>query len=209
MSKIQEKLDSLQPYVNGIRYIQGMRIVDSIFNHDWIIPESEIIGKELVDKTQNYYMFFCDNEDISFDDLLDYVENIIKVNIEREQKNILLKSKFKELQELFKVTPLEDLEKLEFNLNRKNKSISIDGDEMDISMDSESDVQITTDNVDESFKEGPIITSSETYGDSKQSTTLFYETKGQTIELPPKDLGIDEPCTCSYSEACEKCIDTK
>lgn len=95
MSKIQQRLDSLQPYINGIRYVQGMQIVDAMFKEGWTVPNSEVIRKELVDKEQNYYMFFSEKEGVTFDDLLDYVQNIIKINIERENKNLLFKERVK------------------------------------------------------------------------------------------------------------------
>ena len=50
MSKIQEMLDSLQPYVVGIRYLNGIQIVDAVFKEGWNIPNSDVIKKEFVDK---------------------------------------------------------------------------------------------------------------------------------------------------------------
>lgn len=93
MSKIQEKLDSLQPYVVGIRYLHGMQIVDAVFKEGCSVPTSDTIKKEFVDEAQNYYMFYTEKEGVTIDDLLEYVEGIIGVNIEREKKYELLKLK--------------------------------------------------------------------------------------------------------------------
>jgi hypothetical protein len=118
MSKIQEKLDSLQPYVSGIRYVQGVQLVEATFSEGWVIPESTVIRKEKIE--QNYYMFFTEVEGISIDDLLDYVKSIIDINIEREKKHELLKEKVKELQVLFKDNSLSKLKELKFTFNEPN-----------------------------------------------------------------------------------------
>ena len=106
MSNIQSRLDSLQPYITGIRYVQGHQIVDGVFKTGWTIPESEIVKKEMVNAENNSYVFYTEKEGFTFDDLLDYVEDIININIEREKKHDLLKLKVKELQEIFKNTSL-------------------------------------------------------------------------------------------------------
>lgn len=118
MSTIQEKLDSLQPYVSGIRYVQGVQLVEATFSEGWVIPESTVIRKEKIE--QNYYMFFTEIEGISIDDLLDYVKSIIDINIEREKKHELLKEKVKELQVLFKDNTLSKLKELKFVFNEPN-----------------------------------------------------------------------------------------
>ena len=81
MSKIQERLNALRPYVIGIRYLQGIQLVDAILKEGWTVPNSQVIQKEKVDGEENYYMFFSENDDIDFDDLLDYVQEIINLNI--------------------------------------------------------------------------------------------------------------------------------
>ena len=111
-------LDSLQPYVVGIRYLNGIQIVDAVFKEGWNIPNSDVIKKEFVDKSQNYYMFYTEKEGSTIDDLLTYVEGIIDINIEREKKYILLKSKVEELKKLFKEKTLNELEELKFSFNK-------------------------------------------------------------------------------------------
>lgn len=211
MTNIQEKLDSLQPFINGIRYIQGTQIVDAMFKEGWTVPNSEIIRKELVDKDQNYYMFFSENTSITFDDLLDYVENIIKINIERENKHALLKAKVKELQVVFKENSLSKLEKLKFTFSEDDLTPSL----MEMDMD-----------LDEDFNEEPTEMKPVEYVEEEIPTQQMVETKsrvvnanGQNIELPPKKVVLENydlppeakvgSCSCGENEACSKCIDTK
>jgi len=117
MSKIQERLNALRPYVIGIRYLQGIQLVDAILKEGWTVPDSQLIHKEKVDGEENYYMFFSENDDIDIDDLLDYVHEVINLNIEREKKYDLLKEKVVELQKIFKDNSFTKLQRLKFTFN--------------------------------------------------------------------------------------------
>ena len=205
MSKIQSKLDSLQPYIVGIRYVQGMQVVDAVFKAGWTVPESDLIRKELVEEENNYYMFYTDKEGITFDDLLEYVEGIITINIEREKKHELLKSKVKELQEIFKKNALSKLETLKFKFNEPELVPSLG----DMDIDLEEDVTLPT----EPVKEEPVETVVE-----QPTNTTTTKVKGQEIELPPRDEKIvvedyEAPtnivCKCGPDDVCPVCEEEK
>ena len=149
MSKIQERLDSLQPHIVGIRYIQGTQIVDAVFKDGWSVPDSDVIKKELVEKSSNYYMFFTEKEGVTIDDLLDYVEEIININIEREKKYELLREKVEELKVLFKEKSLQELQELKFTFNKPGVMPSL-SDMDDISIDDEL-IEETTNKKEESI----------------------------------------------------------
>jgi hypothetical protein len=106
MSKIQERLNELRPYVVGIRYLQGIQLVDAVLKEGWAVPESQVIQRERVDGDENYYMFFSENEDIDIDDLLDYVQEIINLNIEREKNMNYLNLKLLNCKRFLKITHL-------------------------------------------------------------------------------------------------------
>lgn len=213
MSKIQEKLDSLQPYVVGIRYIQGMQIVDAVFKDGWTVPNSEIILKELVDESQNYYMFYSQNEGVTIDDLLDYVESIIGINIEREKKYELLKRKVEELKQLFKDNTLSRLEKLKFVFSESGIMPSM-SDMDDINIE-----ENITEKLEEKINKPVPADPEEVKKTSKKvnSQSKTAEVKGQKIELPPKSDKIEvedfeEPkitCKCGPNEVCPVCEEEK
>lgn len=205
MSKIQSKLDSLQPYIVGIRYVQGMQVVDAVFKTGWTVPESDVIRKELVEEENNYYMFYTDKEGITFDDLLEYVEGIITINIEREKKHELLKKKVKELQEIFKKNALSKLETLKFKFNEPELVPSL-GD-MDIDLDEEPETPV------QPVKEAPVETVVE-----QTTNTTTAKVKGQQIELPPRDekIVVEEytaptniVCKCGPDDVCPVCEEEK
>jgi len=117
MSKIQSRLNELQPYVIGVRFQGGMSIVDAVFKDGWHVPKSEVITNEKGESDElNYHMFFSQEESIGLDEILDYIEKIIGLNVEREKKHELLKIKAKELTDLFRNNPLSKLQGMKFVL---------------------------------------------------------------------------------------------
>ena len=111
---IQKTLDSLQPYVIGIRYLEGTPLVDVVFKEGWNVPEDPKIKKIKGNDDMNYFMLLSEIPGVGLDELLAFVEKTIKLNIEREKKHDLLKVKFAELKEVFKGTSLEKLKNLKF-----------------------------------------------------------------------------------------------
>jgi len=210
MREIQSKLDSLQPYIVGIRYVQGLQVVDAVFKEGWTVPESDVIRKELVEEGTNYYMFFTEKEQITFDDLLEYVEGIITINIEKEKKQELFKIKVKELQDIFKKNTLTKLSTLRFKFNEPDLLPSLN-DDVEISMDeeisvTESDVTEKINTSNNIINEAPIII----------PETISTKVKGQEIELPPKGekIVIEEfdakvVCKCGPDDVCPVCEEEK
>ena len=93
MTKMKEKLSALQPYVLSIRFVKDLTVVDTLFKEGWSIPPSKLVGHQTTPDKPNYYMLHALDDKIDIDEILDYVTEIIKVNIEREQKLVLLQEK--------------------------------------------------------------------------------------------------------------------
>ena len=126
MSKIQETLDGLQPYVIGIRYVEGVPVVDVVFKEGWTVPDDSNIKKVKGKEQINYYMLFSEVKGIGLDELLKFVEKTINLNIEREHKYELLTVKINELKEIFKHNSLDKLKTLNFSFEVDNLIPSID-----------------------------------------------------------------------------------
>jgi hypothetical protein len=116
---IQKTLDSLQPYVIGIRYLDGRVVVDVVFKEGWTVLEDPTIKKVKGDEGLNYYMVFSDLDNIGLDELLVYVNKTIKLNLEREKKHDLLRTKVNELKEIFKKNSLDKLNRLNFSFGEE------------------------------------------------------------------------------------------
>jgi hypothetical protein len=207
MSNIQERLDSLQPHIKGIRYVQGVQVVDAVFKNGWTIPESDVIKKDLIEEEGNYYVFYTEKEGVTFDDLLEYIEGIISINIEREKKNELFKTKVKELQEIFKSNTLSKLKLFKFKFDEPDlmtslNNINIDSD--NVVNDIKEEVE-TTEEVEKEIKEEVVV----------ENITITKKVKNQEIELPPKKEKIElqefkEPnivCKCGKDEVCIACAE--
>lgn len=134
MSKnIQNRLNALQPYVIGVRFQGGISIVDAVFTKGWTVPKSDLILSNRGDEEElNYHMFFSQNENIGLDEILDYIEKIIGLNIEREKKHELLKIKVKELQDIFRQNPLSKLVKMKYVLPEDKLVNDMEDDENDV-----------------------------------------------------------------------------
>ncbi len=216
MSKIQERLNALRPYVIGIRYLQGIQLVDAVLKEGWTVPESQIIQKERVDGDENYYMFFSNNEDIDIDDLLDYVQEVIDLNIEREKKYELLKSKVAELQKIFKENTLSRLQKLKFTFNEPDIVPSLmDMDNINSDINIDDDIEVDEPKLRET--KATIPQKSETAKPAKTGG-VKTNTKVNDIELPPKPgekvelTTFEEPkivCKCGPDEICPICEEEK
>ena len=116
---IQKTLDSLQPYVIGIRYLEGTPLVDVVFKEGWNVPEDAKIKKIKGNDDMNYFMLLSEIPGVGLDELLAFVDKTIKLNIEREKKHDLLKVKFNELKEVFK-TSLDKLKNLKFTFTEED-----------------------------------------------------------------------------------------
>lgn len=217
MSKIQERLNALRPYVIGIRYLQGIQLVDAILKEGWTVPNSQLIQKEKVDGEENYYMFYSENDDIDIDDLLDYVQEIINLNIEREKKYELLKEKVVELQKIFKDNSYSKLQRLKFSFNEPDIVPSlIDMDRID--GESATDlIEQTTDTNVETEPTEPIVENTKPAKPTK-NTSKRNNSIPNDIELPPKGQKIEleefiEPtnivCKCGPDEICPICEEQK
>ena len=118
---IQEKLNNLRPYVTGIRFVKNLPVVDLIIKEGWNIFESETVTYKPSSSNINYFMVFPKNPEDSVDCVLEHVEYVIEVNIEKENKLVLLKAKIEELKVLFTNKPLSELERLKFLIENINE----------------------------------------------------------------------------------------
>jgi hypothetical protein len=123
MGGIQERLNKLKPYVKGMRFVNTTAVVDVQLKGNWNILDSDKISVKKGKTEENYFMFFSEDESISFDDILDHVEKVINVNIENEKKLELIKIKIEELKRYFENKSLEVLKTLRFEFDEITPTI--------------------------------------------------------------------------------------
>lgn len=111
---LQDKLNSLRPYVTGIRFVKDLPVVDMVLKEGWNIFESKTVTYKPSRENSNYYMLHPKNPSDTIDVVFDHAEHVIEVNVEKENKLVLLRAKIEELKSLFTNKPLSELEKLKF-----------------------------------------------------------------------------------------------
>jgi len=114
---IQERLNLLKPYFKGLKVAENYRIAEFNLKRGWEIPENDNIQiqqKEVKDNgTMLYNMFYSDTK--TFDQIIDFVEEeVIKRNLEIEEKEALLRAKVEELKRVFEDKSLTELNNLKF-----------------------------------------------------------------------------------------------
>jgi hypothetical protein len=183
MSNIQKTLDSLQPYVISIRYVDGTPVVDAIFKEGWTVPDDSKIKKIKGNDDMNYFMIFSEVEGIGLDELLAYVDRTIKLNQEREKKHDLLRKKVNELKELFKKTSLTKLSRLKFGFEDEDLTPKLD----DFDVDDEFDEQTFDEpSVIQTFDEPSVIQEPNTKP-SITSNVPFLDEDGKPIEMTEEE----------------------
>lgn len=233
MSQLQKTLESLQPYVIGIRYLESNAIVDAVFKEGWAIPDTPSIRKVKSDDTPNYYMFFSEEKHIGLDELLAHVQIIIGMNQEREKKHVLLKETVETLKKMFKEKSYETLLKLRFVFAEDDFMPSLSEMSEEPLIESTTDLllnnlpaeipveQVLPINTDGLTEEEMEILAEEKRAENfrlrQQNSKVVAKQRTPTkVELPPKqkpeqqDVAVmDTGCECTEEEACPKCIDSK
>lgn len=194
MSNIQKTLDSLQPYVIGIRYLEGTVLVDVVFKDGWTVPDDSNIKKVKGDDGVNYYMIFSEVKGVGLDELLSYVEKTIKLNLEREKKHDLLRTKVNELKEVFKKNSLTKLQRLNFTFSDEELVPNLNDFDIDID-----------DEMDETISYEPISTPQPTFEEEdeddvdeynpptdKYNPLPYVDENGNPIEMTDEELELIE-----------------
>jgi len=196
MSSIQKTLDSLQPYVIGIRYLEGLPLVDTVFKDGWTVPEDSTITKVKGDEGMNYYMIYSEKKGVGIDELLSFVDKTIKLNLEREKKHELLRLKVEELKKLFKDNTLARLTRLKFTFTEEDIVPSLGEFDLNIEEQIETE-QIETEQIE--TEQEPVIYSAEMidnmYSEEElASPTLpqYLDENGNPIQYTEEELEMME-----------------
>lgn len=210
----EQRIKSLQPYVLQMRFANGTAVVDVVFKDGWGVPQSKSIDAVRgEDKDVNYFMFYTEKEDLGLDDVLDFIEQVININIEREKKYELLKIKTEELKEVFKKNSLNKLLGMKFVLGGEKLIPDI--------MPNDFDNEIVISDVDPSPIEKVVedkVDDVKKLNEEIPQRKIPNRTKvvNQKIELPPKGSieleDYTEPelvCKCIGDDVCPVCVDEK
>jgi hypothetical protein len=191
MANIQKTLDSLQPHVIGIRYLEGVPVVDVVLKENWVVNNEPNIKKVKGNNELNYYMFYSEIPEIGIDELLDSVKSTINLNIEHENKQQLLKVKVNELKKLFTESKLEKLKQLRFVFNDSN---DVD-DYLPINEGGPIDNDVMVNNLTDELNDNTGVVLDKTTIDDVNTTfneVTYLDENGNPIKLTDEELEMIE-----------------
>ncbi len=121
---IKKRLDILLPYLQEIKFSEKIVLIGLLFYPKWVIKDGKAFGVEIhktgADETGKIlYHFYGKSGQTDIDKLLDFAEEVINENLDRERKEDLFKKKVEELKKVFKSNTLTDLEHLEIEIKEE------------------------------------------------------------------------------------------
>ena len=118
-----EFTNKTRTYLKSLRYLKDYASFDVYFSSTWVIPKKfvediEVIKQDNTDRPNfAVYSFVVQNSNDLVDKLETAIDNVIRHNREREEKERLFKEKIQELKSLFESTDVSDLKRLHFEVD--------------------------------------------------------------------------------------------
>jgi hypothetical protein len=131
--ELYNELKKIGNYLISIRQAEGFFFMDLKFPKSWLIQQKLFEEKKVVpfglknNDTESGISFVIEDNPAEFGKVMKTILNLIKRNIEIEKKNELLTVSIEKLKLLFNKSNLEELNNLEFSLNKK--SLEYENDE--------------------------------------------------------------------------------
>jgi hypothetical protein len=128
----------LFPYLQSVRKIETYLSFDIQFPDTWKLPKKYVNEKSIVENESNisgfrFFSFVSGFNQVSIDELLLSIKNVIGYNKEREEKDRLFQNKVDELKSIFEKQNLESLQNLKFDLKSKTLSkLKLDDNEEEL-----------------------------------------------------------------------------
>jgi hypothetical protein len=119
-------------YLKSVRVLKNYITFDMVFPQTWVFYKKYPSGIEVIindDAQSTVHSFVCENRKELIDSIEILIENLIKNNIEREEKERLFKSKVQELKSIFDKEKLENLKSLKFDIEELTKLIEDESEE--------------------------------------------------------------------------------
>lgn len=118
-------------------YLQSVRKIENYFSFDMIFPTKWSLPKNIIDenKVVGYEVTDTNYKGITFVSLIDEKEvaqtllriaKVIKLNKEKEQKEVLFRQTIDRLKKTFEQTDLDSLQKLYFDFEKDETELNIE-----------------------------------------------------------------------------------
>jgi len=132
---LYKEFSTLFPYLQSVRKIQEYLSFDVSFPSSWKLPkkfvdETKVMEQESKVPNQRMFSFVSEIDEISVGKTSDNIQNIIKYNIEREEKEKLFEQKVAELKIIFEKQSLSELKNLSFEFKKTKVKLEDNEDEI-------------------------------------------------------------------------------
>ena len=118
---LYKEFSALLPYLQSVRKLQNYLTFDVSFPTTWKLPKKYVEEDKVMEqnsKIDNYRLFSFVSEitEEGIEKVSQNIQNIIKYNLEREEKEALFNNKVDELKLIFEKQNLKNLKNLKFDL---------------------------------------------------------------------------------------------
>jgi hypothetical protein len=132
---LYKEFSTLLPYIQSVRKLKNYLSFDVSFPKTWRLPkkyveEDKIMEQESTIIDHRFFSFVSEITEDGVENTSKNIQNIIRYNLEREEKEQLFQNKVDELKHIFEKQNLKNLKSLQFEI--KNKKIELEYDEEEL-----------------------------------------------------------------------------
>jgi hypothetical protein len=132
---LYKEFSTLFPYLQSVRKIEKYLSFDVAFPMDWKLPKKYVEEDKLMEQESKvpdhrFFSFVSEINEDSIEKTSENLRNIIKYNLDREEKDKLFQYKVDELKTIFEKQNLNNLKKLKFNI--KTDKIELEDNEEEL-----------------------------------------------------------------------------
>ena len=130
---LYKEFSILFPYLQSVRKIKTYLTFDVSFPNTWKLPKKFVNEEKVMEQTtsipnERLFSFVSEITEEDVEKASGNIQNIIKYNLEREEKEKLFDSKVNELKMIFEKQNLSNLKSLQFDI-KKSKIELVDNEE--------------------------------------------------------------------------------
>jgi hypothetical protein len=132
---LYKEFSALLPYIQSVRKIKNYLSFDVTFPNTWKLPkkfvrEDKILEQDSQIQNHRFFSFVCEINEDDIEITSTNIQNIVKYNLDREEKERLFETKVNELKMLFEKQNLKNLKELQFEI--KNSKLTLDESEEEL-----------------------------------------------------------------------------
>jgi|TARA_R110000868_G_scaffold288385_1_gene548688 hypothetical protein len=132
---LYKEFSTLLPYIQSVRKLKNYLSFDVSFPKTWKLPkkyieEDKILEQESTIIDNRFFSFVSEITEEGVENTSKNIQNIIKYNLEREEKEKLFQNKVDELKHIFEKQNLKNLKSLQFEI--KNNKLELEYDEEEL-----------------------------------------------------------------------------